>query len=90
MHDLMLAKEILEEIAKVASEKKLADIKNVNLEIGSIALAHDGMPEHTEDIDLENLRFSLESIAPKYGLDKAKFSIKKTTGNSWKITQIEI
>lgn len=90
MHDFLLAKEIIEEVAKVASEKKLADIKNINLEIGSIALAHDGMPEHTEDADLENLRFFLEGMAPKYGLDKANFDIKKTAGDDWKITDIEV
>lgn len=86
----MLAKEIVEEISKVAKEKKIVNVKNVNLEIRSIALAHDGMPEHAEDIDLENLRFSLESIAPKYGLDKAKFNIKKTAGDNWKIMDIEV
>ena len=90
MHDLMLAKEIVEEIAKVASEKKLLGIKSVNLEIGSITLAHDGLSEHAEDIDLDNLRFSLESIAPNYGLDKARFNIKKTAGDNWKITNIEV
>jgi Zn finger protein HypA/HybF involved in hydrogenase expression len=90
MHDFILAKEIAEEIAKIASEKKLVDVKSVNLEIGSITLAHDGLPEHTEDTDLGNLRFSLESIAPKYGLDKAKFNIKKNAGDNWKITNIEV
>lgn len=90
MHDFLLAKEIVEEISKVASERKLADVKSVNLEIGSIALVHDGLPEHTEDIDLGNLRFSLESIASKYGLNKVKFNIEKTTGDNWKIMDIEV
>lgn len=90
MHDFLLAKKIVEGISKIADEKKLGDIKSVNLEIGRIALTHDGLPEHTEDIDLGNLTFLLKSITQKYGLDKAKFNIKKTAGHSWKITDIEV
>ena len=90
MHDFLLAKEIIEEIAKVANERKLVNVKSVSLEIGSISLSHDNLPEHTEDINLDNLRFGLKSIAPKYGLDKAKFDIKKVAGDSWKITDIEV
>lgn len=90
MHDWILAKQIIEEIAKVAKEKKMTNIKSVNLEIGSIVLAHDDMPEHAEDINLGNLEFGLKSIAPKYGLDKAKFDIEKVAGDSWKITNIEV
>lgn len=90
MHDFLLAKEIIEEISKVAKERNLVNIKSVSLEIGSIALAHDGMSEHLENIDLNNLKFGLKNIAPKYGLDKANFSIKKTAGDSWKITDIEV
>ncbi len=90
MHDFLLAKEIIEEISKVANERKLVNIKSVTLEIGGIALAHDNLPEHAEDIDLDNLRFGLKSIAPKFGLDKVKFSIKKVAGGSWKITDIEV
>lgn len=90
MHDFFLAKEIVEGISKIADEKKLGDIKSVNLEIGSIALTHDGLPEHTENVNLGNLTFLLKSITPKYGLNKAKYEIKKVAGNSWKITKIEV
>ena len=86
----MLAKDIVEKISKIAKKRKLVNVKSVNLEIGSVALTHGGLSEHAEDIDLDNLTFSLESIAPKYGLDKAKFNIKKTAGDNWKITDIEV
>lgn len=90
MHDLLLAKEIIDKLLEITKSRSLASIKSVSLEIGSIALAHDGLPEHAEDIDLGNCRFSLESIASKYGLSEAKFNIKKTAGDSWKITNIEV
>jgi Zn finger protein HypA/HybF involved in hydrogenase expression len=85
MHDLMLAKEITKELLKIISEKKLEKVKSVSLEIGNITHG-----DHTEDIDLGNLTFLLESITQKYGLNKAKYEIKKTSGSSWKITKIEV
>jgi Zn finger protein HypA/HybF involved in hydrogenase expression len=90
MHDFLLAKQIIEEITRIAKEKNLDNIKTVNIEIGSVVLAHDGLNEHAEDINLDNLRFGLESISPKYGLEKAKFEIVKAEGESWKITNIEV
>jgi Zn finger protein HypA/HybF involved in hydrogenase expression len=89
MHDFLLAKEIIEEVAKIAKEKRLSSVKKVSLEIGIIALAHDGLPEHPEDINLVNLEFGLKSIAPKYGLEKAKFDVKRIPGDNWRITDIE-
>jgi Zn finger protein HypA/HybF involved in hydrogenase expression len=90
MHDLMLAKEIIDEITKIAEEKKLTGIKNVRLEIGSVALAHDGIEEHSEDIDIENLRFHLDNIALIKGLNGTHFEIKKIPGENWKIAGIEV
>jgi Zn finger protein HypA/HybF involved in hydrogenase expression len=90
MHDFLLAKEIIGELEKIIQKKGLNKPKKVRIEIGSIALSHDGMPEHTEDISLENLLFDLESIAKNSTLEGVKFDIKKIAGENWEITDIEI
>ncbi len=88
MHDFLLAKKIIDEALLVAGEKKLENVKIVNVEIGTIVLAHDGFPEHTEDVDLENLKFGLESIAKNTPLAETEFHLKKIAGDNWRITGI--
>ena len=90
MHDFMLAKEIMDELKKIAQDKNIQKAKSVSLEIGTISMSHDGHPEHTEDIDPENLRFGLEGISKGTPYDGAKFKIGKTEGVSWKIVNIEV
>lgn len=90
MHDFILAKEILDELKMITHEKNIKNIKKVLVEIGQIFLAHDGHPEHTEDISEENLRFGLESIAKNTPFKDALFKIKKVTGDNWRITEIEV
>jgi len=90
MHDFMLAKEIVDKLLAIAEEKKLEKISSVSLEIGSISLAHDGFPEHLEDISIENLEFGLKSIARNTILENAVFNIKKTAGENWKIVDIGV
>ncbi len=89
MHDFLLAKEIIDEALKIAREKNLADIKSVGLEIGSVALAHNNFPKHTEDININNLKFGLRSIAKNTVLENVEFNVKKSSGNSWKIVNIK-
>jgi len=90
LHDFLLAKEIIDELKRIAQEKGLNKIKSVNVEIGSISLAHDGHSEHTEDISLENLEFGLKSIAKGTIFENVEFKIKKVRGDNWKITDIEV
>jgi Zn finger protein HypA/HybF involved in hydrogenase expression len=90
VHDFLLAKEIVDEALKIAVGKKLEDIKSIDLEVGTISLAHDGFEEHAEDINIENLEFGLSSIAKNTVLKDTKFNIKKTEGDSWKIVNINI
>lgn len=90
MHDFLLAKEIVDEALRIAKEKNISEIKSVDIEIGAIALAHDGFFEHAEEIDLENLEFGLKNIAKNTILKNTKFKIKKTEGENWKIANIEI
>ncbi|HRY82731.1 MAG TPA: hypothetical protein P5232_03475 [Candidatus Moranbacteria bacterium] len=90
MHDFLLAKEIIDELKKISQEKKLGEIKSVDIEIGQIALAHDGYEEHAEDISLDNLQFGLQNIAKNTAFSGVKFNIKKVAGENWKIVNIEI
>jgi Zn finger protein HypA/HybF involved in hydrogenase expression len=90
MHDFILAKEIIDELSAIIKEKKLESVKKVNVEIGMISLAHDGHPQHSEDISVENLQFGLASIAKNTPLEKVEFGIKKVAGDHWRITEIEV
>lgn len=90
MHDFLIAKEIFDEILKISKEKKLKGIKRVDLEIGVIALSHDGYPEHTEDVSIDNLKFGLESISEGTDLDGVTFLIAKTNNHNWKIVNIVV
>jgi Zn finger protein HypA/HybF involved in hydrogenase expression len=90
MHDFLLAKEIIGELEKITQKKGLNKLKKVGLEIGGVTLSHDNLPEHVEDISLENLVFGLESIAKNTIFEGVKFDIKKVAGENWKITDIEV
>jgi len=89
MHDFMLAKEIVDEVLKIAKEKKLSEITKVTLEIGQIALAHDGYEEHIDDINIENLQFGISIIIKGTILKNTFFDIKKVPGEYWKIIGLE-
>lgn len=89
MHDFLLAKEIVDEVLSVAAEKKLSTVKKVSVEIGQIAMAHDGHEEHVEDISLDNLQFGISTVAQKTILSETVFDIKKVPGEHWKLTNIE-
>lgn len=90
MHDIMLAKEIIDELKKIAESKNLKKIKKVYVEIGSVSLAHDDYPEHTEDVSLENLQFGLKNIAKDKIFQNTQFFLNRVSGENWKITDIEI
>jgi len=89
MHDFMLAKEIVDDIMKIVKSEKLSQIEYVNLEIGQIALAHDGHEKHTEDISIDNLKFGIKNIVKGTILERTKFNIKKVKGDHWHLTEIE-
>ena len=89
MHDFILAKQIVDEILKIVQEKKLENVKQVDLEVGQIAMAHDGFEEHVHDLSAENIAFNLKSIAKGTILENAKFNIKKIEGDFWKITNVK-
>lgn len=88
MHDFLLAKEIVSTAAEVAREKGLSKVSEVSLEIGQIALAHDGFDEHVEDVSEENLLFGIEALAKGTLLEGAKFDIRKTADKSWRLVSM--
>lgn len=89
MHDFLLAKEIVDQVLAVAKEKNLSKVEKVSVEIGLIAMAHDGHEEHTEDISIENLQFGISAIVKDTILEGAVFDIKKVAGEHWKLVEIE-
>jgi Zn finger protein HypA/HybF involved in hydrogenase expression len=89
MHDFLLAKEIVDEVSAVAKEKCLSKIEKVSVEIGQVAMAHDGHEEHTEDISVENLQFGISAIVKGTLLEKTVFEIKKVPGEHWKLIAID-
>lgn len=89
MHDFLLAKEIVDEVKKIAEERKLSEVSRISVEIGQIALAHDGHAEHVEDVSIENLQFGIENISKGTVLEGAQLYIKKIDGDHWKISEIE-
>lgn len=90
MHDFILAKQIVDKVLEIAKEKGLKNIKQVDLEVGQIAMAHDGLEEHTHDLSAENIAFNLKAISKGTILSKSKFEIKKVEGDWWKIANIVI
>jgi Zn finger protein HypA/HybF involved in hydrogenase expression len=94
MHDFILAKEIIDAVLEIASEKKLENIQSVSLEIGTGSVPHDHQhgdhDEHFDELNIENVQFGIEGIAKDTILKDTKFEIKKITGNNWKITNIKI
>jgi Zn finger protein HypA/HybF involved in hydrogenase expression len=89
MHDFMLAKEIVDDIMKIVKDEKLSHVDSASLEIGQIALAHDGHAEHVEDISVDNLKFGIKNIVKGTILEKTKFNIKKVQGEHWQLVSIE-
>jgi len=89
LHDFLLAKEIVDEVLAVAKEKRLSKVEKVSVEIGLVAMAHDGHGEHVEDISVENLRFGISAVAKNTILDGAVFDIVKVAGEHWRLTAID-
>lgn len=89
MHDFLLAKEIVDEIKKIADDKDLKKIKSAKVEIGMIAMAHDGFDEHVEDVSIENLQFAIENISKGTVMEGAKIAINKVAGEHWKLVEID-
>ncbi|MBU4000104.1 hypothetical protein KKG29_02925, partial [Patescibacteria group bacterium] len=62
MHDLLAAKEIINEIIENANKNNLKKVSKVVIELGQKKYAHGGH-EHMEKINPENLEFNLNLLA---------------------------
>jgi len=95
MHDFLLAKEIVDAVLQISKEKNIENIKVVSLEIGGASIPHDHQhnhehDEHFDELNLENVRFGIESITKDTILKNTKFEIKKVVGGNWRIVDIEV
>jgi Zn finger protein HypA/HybF involved in hydrogenase expression len=77
MHDLLAAKEIIDEVVENANKNNLKKISKVVIELGQKKYAH-GDHEHIEDINPENLEFNLKLFAKNTVAENARFVIKKS------------
>jgi Zn finger protein HypA/HybF involved in hydrogenase expression len=83
MHDLLLAKEILDLVLEQARKNKLKKISRVVISLGKIV-------EHYEEILPKNLRRNFYLLAKKTIAKKAKLIIKKINqSNIWHLEEIE-
>lgn len=77
MHDLLAAKEIIDEVIKNANKNNLKKVSKIVIELGNKEYKH-GDHTHSETIDPENLKFNLNLVAKNTIAENAKFIIKKS------------
>lgn len=85
MHDLLAAKEIIDEVIENAKKNNLKKISRIMIELGvkeyphgSSELTTGGDHTHTETILPENLEFNLKLLAKNTVAENAEFVIKKS------------
>lgn len=88
MHDLLAAKDIIEEVIENAKKNNLKNISKVLIELGNKEYSHGGHT-HTESIDPENLEFNLKLVAKNTVAENAKFIIKKSNIPDIVVKEIE-
>lgn len=87
MHDLLLAKEILETALKYAKDKGLASLSEIMVELGQV-------DEHAEEITPKNLKEIFNLIKANTIAKKAKLIVnppaggKKVSGSHWRLISI--
>lgn len=82
MHDLLLAKEILETSLKYAKDKGLDSLSEIMIELGQIE-------EHAEEVSASNLKELFSLISKNTAAEKAKLKIKKASSSHWKLQYIK-
>lgn len=81
MHDLLLAKEILDTSISYAKQNDLAIIKEIVIELGRIQ-------DHAEEISPENLSEIFSLIAENSMAKDTKLIINTVSGGHWKLISI--
>lgn len=83
MHDIMLAKEILDEVLKQSKKNKFKKISKVVVSLGQFI-------EHDEEILPENLRENFQLLAKNTLAADAELIIKKINQPKvWQLKEIE-
>ncbi len=88
MHDLLAAKEIIDEIIKNANKNNLKKVGKVVIELGNKEYSHGGHA-HLETIDPKNLKFNLNLAAKNTLAEHAEFVIKKSDKPDILVKEIE-
>jgi Zn finger protein HypA/HybF involved in hydrogenase expression len=82
MHEIILAKEILNEVLKQVKKNKLKTVSRVIIELGRNLNFH-------EKISLRNLKYSFKILAKDDFLKKAKFCLKYSKNlKGWRLKEI--
>ncbi len=77
MHDLLAAKEIIDEAIRNAEKNNLKKISRISIELGNKEYEHGGH-KHSESIDPENLEFNLKLVANNTIAQNAEFVINRS------------
>lgn len=88
MHDLLAAKDIIDEVIQNANKNNLKKITKVLIELGNKEYRH-GDHSHLETIDPENLKFNLKLVAKNTTAENAEFIIKKSDITDIIVREIE-
>lgn len=88
MHDLLAAKEIIDEAIKNADKNKFKKVSKIVIELGQKKYAHGGH-EHIEEINPENLEFNLKLFAKNTIAENAEFIIRKSDKPDVIVKEIE-
>lgn len=82
MHDLILAKEILNKVLKLAKKNKLKKISKIVIDLGKIV-------KHSQEIRPESLKYNFKLFAKNTIAEKAKLLIKKIKSKNWSLKGIK-
>ncbi|MGC9049095.1 MAG: hydrogenase/urease maturation nickel metallochaperone HypA [Patescibacteria group bacterium] len=83
MHDIILAKEILDEVLKQAKKNKFKRISKVVVSLGKFV-------EHDEEISPKNLKYNFQLLAKNTLANNAKLLVKKIDQPKiWRLEEIE-
>lgn len=92
MHDLLLAREILEIIKDYAKQHGLRSVSRVEIELGRITGEHhtpEDQDNHChEEISPENLKYNFNLIKKNSIAALATLKIKETSKPGWRLQEI--
>lgn len=94
MHDLYLAKEILETSLNFAKKNNCSKIKTIKIKLGNIDTIHNHKHDNQDnschgEINPENLKFNFKLISKKTIAENAELEIIKIKENGWQLEEIE-